>query len=119
MSTLKIDLDYNCSKYIKSKIALLEVIYKELLRQEKELEEEDEKLRNGCRILRREKAKESKEAELDSEPETAIPEPEPESVKSVKSKEPVKIKCECGIFVVKKNLKRHMTSKSHINNLKK
>ncbi len=32
---------------------------------------------------------------------------------------PPKVKCECGIFVVKKNLKRHMTSKSHINNLKK
>lgn len=30
-----------------------------------------------------------------------------------------KILCECGIEVIKKNLKRHMTSKAHINNLKK
>jgi len=32
---------------------------------------------------------------------------------------PPKVKCECGIIVVKKNLKRHMTSVTHINNMKK
>jgi len=32
---------------------------------------------------------------------------------------PQKVKCECGMEVVKKNLKRHMTSVTHINNMKK
>ena len=44
---------------------------------------------------------------------------EPKPKDAPQKNTPPKVRCECGMEVVKKNLKRHMTSKTHINNLKK
>ena len=92
MSKLTIDLDYNCSEYIKNKISLLEVIYQELLRQEVKIVEQ---------VL----------LELhEAEPEEQIPQIETKKISD-------KILCECGMEIIKRNMKRHCSSKTHIFNM--
>jgi hypothetical protein len=122
MSTFKVDLDYNAA-HVKGKILILEAIYQELLRQEKADEDEEEQRRNKCRILKRENAVlkhlvELHEGEEQSKEIEPIPEPivEPVVVEEPK-KRPDKIICECGMEIVKRNMKRHCTSKNHIFNM--
>ena len=111
MSTLKIDLDYN-AKYIKSQILLLEIIYQEKLR----LEEENEK---NWEIEKASIKRENKIlnylVELHGVEESKEIEPIVEPV--VVEKRSDKIICECGIEIVKRNMKRHCTSKNHIFNM--
>lgn len=89
MSKLTIDLDYNCSEYIKNKISLLEVIYQELLRQEGKIVEQ---------VL------------LELQEAEQIPQIETKKISD-------KILCECGMEIVKRNMKRHCSSKTHIFNM--
>jgi len=126
MSTFKVDLDYNAA-HVKGKILILEAIYQELLRQEKADEDEEEQRRNKCRILKRENAilkhlvelhegeEESKEIEPVVEP-VIEPVVEPVVVEEPKKRSD-KIICECGMEIVKRNMKRHCTSKNHIFNM--
>jgi hypothetical protein len=110
MSTFKVDLDYNAA-HIKDKILLLEAIYQEVLRQEKVQEDEDEQRRRNCRILKRQVKKDLLEIIDESEGEPVV---EPVVVVVEPKKKSDKIICECGLEVVKRNMKRHCTSKNHI-----
>jgi hypothetical protein len=97
MSTFKVDLDYNAA-HIKDKILLLEAIYQEVLRQEKIQEEQRRRNKDLLEIINEsEEEEESKEIVVVVEP-----------------KKKDKIICECGLEVVKRNMKRHCTSKNHI-----
>ena len=126
MSTFKVDLDYN-AEHVKGKILLLEAIYQELLRQEKIQEDEEEQRRLKCKVLKRVKKNIKEiinESETDGEGEEEskkiepIPEPIPEPVVVEEPKKRSdKIICECGIEIVKKNMKRHCSSKNHIFNM--
>ena len=124
MSTFKVDLDYN-AEHVKGKILLLEAIYQELLRQEKIQEDEEEQRRLKCKVLKRVKKEIINESETDGEEESKeiepIPEPIVEPVVEPVVVEPKKrsdkIICECGMEIVKKNMKRHCSSKNHIFNM--
>jgi hypothetical protein len=128
MSTFKVDLDYNAA-HVKDKILILEAIYQELLRQEKIQEDEEEQRRLKCKVLKKQ-TKSFKEfineSETDGEEESKEIEPIPEPivepvvgpvVVEEPKKESNKIICECGIEIVKRNMKRHCTSKNHIFNM--
>lgn len=131
--SLTLDLDFD-SETLKKYINMLTLIHDSRVEEE---QEEDRKRKERMKKERKEivhkPAKQLKptpselptivedepkaESESESEDEDETKETKEES-KPPKDA-PKKVKCECGIFVVKKNLKRHMTSKSHINNLKK
>ena len=113
MSTFKIDLDYN-AEHVKGKILILEAIYQELLRQEKAGEDEEER-RNKCRNLKKENRILKHLVELHGVEESKEIAPVVEPV--VVEKRSDKIICECGIEIVKRNMKRHCTSKNHIFNM--
>lgn len=123
MSYFKVDLDYNAA-HVKDKILLLEAIYQELLRQEKIQEDEEEQRRLKCKVLKKQ-TKSFKEfineSETDGEEESKeiepIPEPVVEPVVEEPKKRSDKIICECGMEIVKRNMKRHCTSKNHIFNM--
>lgn len=120
MSTFKIDLDYN-SAHVKRQILLLEIIYQELLRQER-ADEDEEQRRNKCRNLKKENRILKHLVELHGVEESKEIEPIPEPivepvVEPVVEKRSDKIICECGIEIVKRNMKRHCTSKNHIFNM--
>ena len=126
MRTFKVDMYYN-AEHVKGKILLLEAIYQELLRQEKIQEDEEEQRRLKCKVLKRVKKNIKEiinESETDGEGEEEskkiepIPEPIPEPVVVEEPKKRSdKIICECGIEIVKKNMKRHCSSKNHILNM--
>jgi hypothetical protein len=104
MSTFKVDLDFN-SAHIKNKILLLEAIYQEVLRQEKIQEEQRRRNKDLLEIIN----------ESGGEEESKEIEPVVEFVVVVEPKKKSdKIICECGLEVVKRNMKRHCTSKNHI-----
>ena len=105
MSIIKVDLDYN-AEHLKNQILLLEAIYKEKLRQEKIEEDEEEQKRRNCIILKRQVKKDEEEESKEIEP-VVEPVVEPK-------KKSDKIICDCGLEVVKRNMKRHCTSKNHI-----
>lgn len=131
--SLTLDLDFD-SETLKKYINMLTLIHDSRVEEE---QEEDRKRKERMKKERKEivhkPAKQLKptpselptivedepkaESESESEDEDETKETKEESKPPKDAQK--KVKCECGIFVVKKNLKRHMTSKSHINNLKK
>jgi hypothetical protein len=125
MSIFKVDLDYNAD-YVKGKILLLEAIYQELFRQEKIEEDEEEQRKLKCKVLKKQtksfkefinESETDGEGEEESKKIEPIPEPIPEPVVVEPKKKSDKIICECGVQIVKKNMKRHCSSKNHIFNI--
>ena len=131
--SLTLDLDFD-SETLKKYINMLTLIHDSRVEEE---QEEDRKRKERMKKDRKEivhkpvkqlkptpaelptivEAEPKAESESDSdsdedEKKETKEEPKPKDA-------PQKVKCECGMEVIKKNLKRHMTSKTHINNLKK
>jgi hypothetical protein len=131
--SLTLDLDFD-SETLKKYINMLTLIHDSRVEEE---QEEDRKRKERMKKDRKEivhkPAKQLKptpselptiveaEPKAESESDSDSDEDEKKETKEEpKPKEaPQKVKCECGMEVIKKNLKRHMTSKTHINNLKK
>jgi hypothetical protein len=115
MSKIEIDLEFCDADDLMRQIEIIQAIVniKKIQEQQKEIE-----------IAQRNYKKSPKKAimdtilELDELEESTIPLPEepttPQS-EPTESKSSDKVKCECGVDVLPKNKKRHMSSKTHTN----
>ena len=118
----QIDLDLSANAdTMKVFIKYLEAIYIQKVKQEKE---DDEEFEREC-VIRRAKEKDERDKKRNNKKVKIFP-PESESSDSDESivlktieeieakKVPEKIQCECGMDIIKKNMKRHCSSKTHI-----